>query len=145
MSRRVVPSVCSALVLALCVAGLAPPAEARSFFTARRTFGALFLGGSVVMAKKAVSLRRDANDIYDAYKMASNAQDAERLFSRASDRDTKSQMSIGLSAVLLASGLRLLLASGVDDNIPKIDRRVVLDMTGDVRTQRVQVVVKKRF
>ncbi len=145
MSRRVVPFLCSALALALFVAGLTSPAEARSFFTARRTFGALFLGGSVLMAKKAIDFNRDADDIYKAYKTASNAQDAERLFDRASDRDTKSQMSLGLSAVLLVSGLRLLLASGVDDNIPKIDRRIKVDMTGDVPNQTVRIAVKKCF
>ena len=145
MDRRTVQFTCCLLALALFVAGLAPAAEAGSFLTARKTFGILFLGGSVVMAKKAIDFHRDANRVYDAYKLARTAKEADRLFQRTSDRDTKSQMSIGISLVLLVSGLRLLMFSGVDDNIPKIDRRLKLDVTGDARTQAVRVAVKRKF
>ncbi|MBT5829798.1 MAG: hypothetical protein HOH77_06345, partial [Candidatus Latescibacteria bacterium] len=86
--------ICSCvLALALVTTCFAPNVEAGSVFTTRRTFGVLFLGGSVLMAKKAVDFRRDADDIYDAYKLARNSRDADDLFNRASDRDTKSQMS----------------------------------------------------
>lgn len=95
------------------------------------------------MAKKALDFRKDANDIFDAYKVARTADEAERLFQRTSDRDTKSQMSIGLSLVLLVSGLRLFLASGVDDNIPKIDRRLKFDVQSDIRKQGLKVAFKK--
>ena len=97
------------------------------------------------MAKKAIDFRRDANRIYDAYRQAQTAQEADRLFERSSDQDTKSQMSIGLSVVMLVSGLRLLLSSSVDDNIPKVDRRLTLDLKGDARSQAVRVEIKRRF
>ncbi|MDP6780057.1 MAG: hypothetical protein QGI83_25105 [Candidatus Latescibacteria bacterium] len=145
MNKRTIRAISCILAFALLTGSLSAPAGAESFFTARRTFGALFLGGSVVMAKKAIDFRRDANDLYDAYKAAQNAQDAERLFDRSSDRDTKSQMSIGISLVLLASGLRLLLASGVDDNIPKHDRRLRLKVESDARSKGVRVGVQKKF
>lgn len=136
---------CCLCTVALLLACLAPNAHADSVFTTRRTFGVLFLGGSVLMAKKAVDFKRDADDIYDAYKLARNAQEANDLFDRASDRDTKSQMSIGLSAVLLVSGLRLLMDSGIDDNIPKIDRRIKIDVSSDIYEKRVGVALKKKF
>ena len=145
MSRWTVQFFSCLLAVVFLLTVLAPVAEAKSFFTARRTFGILFLGGSAAMAKKAFDFHRDANDLYDAYKQAANAQDAERLFDRTSDRDTKSQMSAGLSAILLISGLRLLIFSGVDDNIPRIDRRIKVDVTGDVRTQSVGVALKRHF
>ena len=145
MDRRTVQFTCCLLALALLAAGLAPAAEAGSFLTARKTFGILFLGGSAVMTKKAVDFHRDANRVYDAYKLARTAKEADLLFQRSSDRDTKSQMSIGVSVVLLVSGLRLLMFSGVDDNIPKIDRRLKLDVTGDARTQALRVAVKRKF
>jgi hypothetical protein len=127
------------------VISFAPTAEARSVFTARRTFGVLFLGGSALMAKKALDFKRDADDIYESYKLANSAEEAGTLFDKASDRDTKSQMSIGLSAIFLVSGLRLLLDSGIDDNIPKIDRRIKLDVTSDLQKQSVGIALKKRF
>lgn len=133
------------MAAALLVSALAPMAEAGSVFTARRTFGTLFLGGSALMAKKAIDFKRDADKHYDAYKLANNARDAELLFNRASDRDTKSQMSIGLSAIFLVSGLRLLMYSGADDNIPKIDRRIHIDVTSDIQTQSVGVALQKKF
>lgn len=142
---RLYKASCIALVAVFLLGCLAPAAEARSIFTARRTFGVLFLGGSVLMAKRAVDFKRDADDIYNAYKLATNAQEANQLFSRASDRDTKSQMSVGFSAILLISGLRLLVHSGVDDNIPKIDRRIKIDVSSDVRTKSVGIALKKKF
>jgi len=145
MNRRFIKTLCCLLALALFTASLVSPAEAKSFFTARRTFGILFLGGSAYMAKKAIDFRRDANRIYDAYKLASSSNDAETLYQRSSDRDTKSQMSIGLSVVLLVSGIRLLWSSGADDNVPKMDRRLTLDMESDIRTQTLHVNLKRRF
>ena len=136
---------CYVLCLALLSVVFAPQANAGSVFTARRTFGVLFLGGSVIMAKKAVDFKRDADDIYDAYKLARNAQDANNLFDRASDRDTKSQMSIGLSAILLVSGLRLLIHSGIDNNIPKIDRRIKLDVSSDIYEKKIGLALKRQF
>jgi hypothetical protein len=136
---------CVVLATAFFLGCLAPVAEARSFFTARRTLGVLFLGGSAFMAKRAIDFKRDANDNYEAYKAATDAREAERLFNRTSDRDTKSQMSIGFSAILLISGLRLLMHSGVDDKMPKIDRRIKIDLNSDIRKKSVGIVLKKKF
>ncbi len=145
MYRRMYKVCCVVLATAFFLGCLAPVAEARSFFTARRTFGILFLGGSAFMAKRAIDFKRDANDNYEAYKAATNAREAERLFNRTSDRDTKSQMSIGFSTILLISGLRLLMHSGVDDKMPKIDRRIKIDLNSDIRKKSVGIVLKKKF
>ncbi len=145
MYRRMYKVCCVVLATAFFLGCLAPVAEARSFFTARRTFGILFLGGSAYMAKRAIDYKRDANDNYEAYKAATVAREAEQLFNRTSDRDTKSQMSIGFSAILLISGLRLLMHSGVDDKMPKIDRRIKIDLNSDIRKKSVGIVLKKKF
>ena len=145
MYRRMYKVCCVVLATAFFLGCLAPVAEARSFFTARRTFGILFLGGSAYMAKRAIDYKRDANDNYEAYKAATDTREAERLFNRTSDRDTKSQMSIGFSAILLISGLRLLMHSGVDDKMPKIDRRIKIDLNSDIRKKSVGIVLKKKF
>ncbi len=145
MSGNVKPVFCCLLSLALVLAGMIAPVDAEPFFTVRRSFAVAFLGGSLLLAKKAVDFRRDANNLYDRYEAARGAEEAERLFDRTSDRDTKSQLSIGLSIVLLASGLRLLLLSGEDDNIPKFDRGVRLNVSGDKAARNVKVVVEKGF
>ena len=145
MYRRLKKVFSCLLVVALLITTMAPLAEARSFFTARRTFGVIFLGGSVFMAKKAIDFRRDANTIYESYKTATIPQDADQLFDRSTDRDTKSQMAAGISAVLLISGLRLLLFSGVDDNIPRMDRKIDVNLTSDVQKRSLGITLKKKF
>lgn len=145
MHRRMYKVCCVVLATAFFWGCLASVAEARSFFTARRTFGVLFLGGSAYMAKRAIDYKRDANDIYHAYKAAKDAREAEQLFNRTSDRDTKSMMSVGFSAILLISGLRLLIHSGVDDKMSKNDRRIKIDLNSDIRKKSVGIVLKKKF
>lgn len=145
MGKWMYKGCCVVLATAFFIGCLAPVAEARSFFTARRTFGVLFLGGSAFMAKRAIDHKRDANDIYAAYKVETNAREAERLFNRASDRDDKSLMSVGFSAILLISGLRLLMHSGVDEKVPKLDRRIKIDLNSDIRKRSVGIALKKKF
>jgi len=47
--------------------------------------------------------------------------------------------------VLLISGLRLLLFSGVDDNIPRIDRKIDVNLTSDVQKRSLGITLKKKF
>jgi len=144
--------VCASLVGCLTVFSLVGSVQGESFFTVRRTFGVLFLSGSAILAKRAVDFRKDANSTFEQYEIASSARLADELFERTSDRDTKSQMAGGLSVVLLVSGLRLLLASGVDGNIPKMDRglrpdgkQVSVRLKSDVQTGQVGVAISKGF
>ena len=145
MLKRVPQVLCC--LLAVAVGLTAEPVQAKSVFTSRRTFGVLFLGGSAFMAKKAVDFRRDANRSYDDYKLARTSEEAERLFDRTGDYDTKSKMSVGLSVVLLASGLRLILSSGVDEDRAKIrqKRKLNVDLTSDVNKRMVKFAVKRHF
>ena len=145
MHRCMYKMCCVVLATAFFLGCLAPVAEARSFFTARRTFGVLFLGGSAFMAKRAIDYKRDANDIYESYKAAKDSREAEQLFNRTSDQDTKSMMSVGFSAILLISGLRLLIHSGADDKMPKFDQRIKIDLNSDIRKKSVGIVLKKKF
>ena len=149
---RIKKMVCGALAVALLLGSLAAPVDAKSFFTVRRTFGVLFLGTSTILAKRAIDFRKDANSTFDQYELAANAREAEELFQRTSDRDTKSQMSAGLSAVLLVSGLRLLLSSSEDGNIPKMQRGLKtkqgdlsVNLKSDVQTGQVGVSISKGF
>ncbi len=145
MRKRFPQALC--FLVAVAVGVTAEPVQAKSFFTSRRTFGVLFLGGSAFMAKKAVDFRRDANRTYEDYKLARSSDEAERLFDRAGQYDTKSEMSVGLSIVLLASGLRLILASGVDEGSAKIrqKKKLNVDMTSDVNKRMVKFAVKRHF
>ena len=145
MRKRFPQALCC--LVAIAVGLTADPVQAKSFFTSRRTFGVLFLGGSAFMAKKAVDFRRDANRTYDDYKLARTSDEAERLFDRTGEYDTKSKMSVGLSIVLLASGLRMILSSDVDEGSAKIrqKKKLNVDMTGDVNKRMFRVAVKRHF
>jgi hypothetical protein len=61
-------------------------------------------------------------------------------------------MAAGLSVVLGVSGLRLLLSSGVDDNIPEMSRglrpdgkEISIQLKSDVQTGSVGVAISKGF
>ena len=144
--------VCGFLVGCLFLFSTVEPTRAESFFTVRRTFGTLFLGSSAIFGKRALDFRKDANATFELYELASNARQAEELFQKTSDRDTKSQMAAGLSVVLLVSGLRLLLSSGVDDNIPKMSRgllpgskEISIQLKSDIQTANVGVAISRGF
>jgi hypothetical protein len=148
MSDRTSKSISTLLAISLLF--LSTPLEARSFFTARRTFGVLFLGGSAVMAKRAFDFRRDADDVYELYRIAATADEADDLFRKTQDRDTKSQMAGAISVVMLVAGLRLLLSSGVDDNIPKQGRGlrvngVRVDLRSDPLSRQMGMALKRDF
>jgi hypothetical protein len=144
--------VCGFLAGCLFLFSSVGPLQAESYFTVRRTFGTLFLGSSAILGKRALDFRTDANTTFEQYELASNARQAEELFQRTSDRDTKSQMAAGLSVALLVSGLRLLLSSGVDDNIPKMSRglrpdgkEISIQLKSDVQSGSVGVAISKGF
>ena len=140
------------VVLTICFVNLsASSARAEGLFTVSRTFGVIFVSGGAFMAKRALDFRNDAGDIYDRYLLAASADEAEALFKRSSDRDTKSQMAAGLSIVMLVSGLRLLMASGVDDNIPKMDRGLTIrkdltvNLNSNIYNKQLGVALNRQF
>jgi hypothetical protein len=137
------------LALLLLTAGLAPPsAEAKAFFTVRRTFSALFLGGSGYLGFRAWDYRRDANKLYKQYKSAPTSEEATSLFRRTSDRDTKSQISIALSAALLVAGLRLILWGGSEkqgEEPAKVVRKFGFDLAGGPEQKALRVGIKRSF
>lgn len=137
------------LALLLLTAGLTPPfAEAKAFFTVRRTFSALFLGGSGYLGYKAWDYRRDANRLYKEYKSATTPDQASALFRRTSDRDTKSQISVALSAALLVAGLRLILSGGSEkqgEEPAKVVRTFDLELSGGAEQKALRVGIKRNF
>lgn len=137
------------LALLLMTVGMMPPsAEAKAFFTVRRTFSALFLGGSGYLGFKAWDYRRSANDLYKQYKVATTSDQATALFKRTSDRDTKSQISIALSAALLVAGLRLILWGGSEkqgEEPAKIVRKFDFDLTGGPEQKALRLGIKRNF
>ena len=100
------------------------------------------------MAKKAVDFRRDANRSYDDYKLARTSEEAERLFDRTGDYDTKSKNERrAICRFCWPVGLRLILSSGVDEDRAKIrqKRKLNVDLTSDVNKRVVKVAVKRHF
>ena len=84
--------------------------EKKSSFTARRSLGILFIGGSLVLTKQGFSFRDEADELYIKYKKAGSAEEADRLYTRTNNRDVKSQVSWALAAAFALSGSRLLLS-----------------------------------
>jgi hypothetical protein len=137
------------LALLLLLASLIPPsAEAKTFFTVRRMFSVLFLGGSGYLALKAWDYRRDANGLYDQYKKATTSEQATTLFKRTSDRDTKSQISIALSAALLVAGLRLILSGESEkqgEEPAKLVHKFNFDLRGRPEQKALRVEIRRNF
>ena len=137
------------LALLFLGAGVVPTAlEAKTTFTARRTFTTLFLGGSGYLAIRAWDYRREANKLYDRYRSATTANEATDLFKRTSDRDTKSQISVVISTALLVAGVRLLLMDGSEkegEESLKFTDTLGLDISGFNQQKGLGIKIRKNF
>ena len=105
------------IVVAALLAGLlawgpavAQAAELNRFFSVRRTLGAGFLGGAVMLTMKGLDYRQQADDLYDRYNASSDADEASRLYQRTTNRDVKSQVTLALAAAFAVGGVRLILS-----------------------------------
>ncbi len=77
--------------------------------TLRRALGLASLGGGVALAVKGFEYRDEADGFYDAYQVAKDPVEMDRLYQRSTNRDVKSQVSWALAGALAISGVRLLL------------------------------------
>ncbi len=103
------------LIAALAMDGMGHPAvgeEIQGFFTARRSLGLMFLGGSAVLLKQGMDFHDEADELYALYEAAETPEDADRLYARTNNRDIKSQVSWALAGAFAVSGVRLILRSG---------------------------------
>ena len=103
------------LVAALAMDGIGHPAvaeEGQGFFTARRSLGLMFLGGSAALLKQGMDFNDEADEFYVLYEAAETPEDADRLYARTNNRDIKSQVSWALAGAFAVSGVRLILRSG---------------------------------
>ena len=110
----------AALSALLCGQLLVRPAAAedgQGIITSRRSLGIVFIGGSLFLTKQGFDFRSEADDLYEKYKKAGTAEEADRLYTRTNNRDVKSQVSWALATAFALSGTRLLLAKGDSSNI----------------------------
>lgn len=148
ISRLVILS----LIAALVVGSLGHPAaaeEGQSFFTARRSLGLVFLGGSAVLLKQGLDFHDEADELYQLYKAADTADDADRLYARTNNRDIKSQVSWALAGALAVSGVRLVLQSGTSssDGHARHDERAepATYLEPHLSTRQLGIVLKRSF
>lgn len=81
-------------------------------FTVRRTLGAAFLAGGVVLALQGFDLKDEADGFYESYESATDLAEIEKFYQRTTNRDVKSQVSWALAAAFGITGLRLALTGG---------------------------------
>ena len=140
------------LVAALAMDGMGHPAvaeESQGFFTARRSLGLMFLGGSAALLKQGMDFHDEADELYALYEAAETPEDADRLYARTNNRDIKSQVSWALAGAFAVSGVRLILRSGT----PSSARYGRLHMRAEpatyvephVSSGRLGVVLKQSF
>lgn len=80
----------------------------KEILTLRRALGLASLGGGVALAVKGFEYRDDADGFYDAYQVAKDPVEIDRLYQRSTNRDVKSQVSWALAGAFAISGVRLL-------------------------------------
>ena len=95
---------------------VSPPAyaeqdETQGWLTSRRAWSMALCSGSVLLLKKSWDFHRQADESYALYRKATTGPEAELLFERADNRDTKSQMSWMAAAAFALAGWQML-ASG---------------------------------
>ena len=143
----------AALSAVLCGQLLVRPAVAedgQGIITSRRSLGIVFVGGSLFLTKQGFDFRSEADDLYEKYKKAGTAEEADRLYTRTNNRDVKSQVSWALAAAFALSGTRLLLAKG--DSSKRMATGVAgpgskpgFSLEPQIEPQRVGFQLKRRF
>lgn len=141
------------LSVVLCGQLLVRPAVAedgQGIITSRRSLGIVFVGGSLFLTKQGFDFRSEADDLYEKYKKAGTADEADRLYTRTNNRDVKSQVSWALAAAFALSGTRLLLAKG--DSSKRMATGVAVpgskpgfSLEPQIEPQRVGFQLKRRF
>ena len=150
-------NVVSLMLLGAFLVGTTGYAEAGSFFTARRAFGLVSLAGSGFFLKEAWDYHEKANNVYDEYKLANAEEEAERLYSKTSRYDRRSEVHLLVGSLLVLNGLRLLFIGGVED-WDEADRQRLegkdlsiqightsVKLEGDVQRQEVRMRIDHRF
>ena len=143
----------AALSALLCGQLLVRPAAAedgQGIITSRRSLGIVFIGGSLFLTKQGFDFRSEADDLYEKYKKAGTAEEADRLYTRTNNRDVKSQVSWALATAFALSGTRLLLAKG--DRSKRMAKGVAapgskpgFSLESQIEPQRVGFHLKRRF
>ena len=143
----------AALSALLCGHLLARPVAAEDSqwaITSQRSLGIVLIGGSLFLTKQGFDFRSEANDLYEKYKKAGTAEEADRLYTRTNNRDVKSQVSWALATAFALSGTRLLLAKG--DRAPHMAQGVEVprskpsfSLEPQIEPRRVGFYLKRRF
>ena len=143
----------AALSALLCGHLLARPVAAEDgqwAITSQRSLGIIFIGGSLFLTKQGFDFRSEANDLYEKYKKASTAEEADRLYTRTNHRDVKSHVSWALATAFALSGTRLLLAKG--DRTPHMAKGVEVprsksgfSLEPQIQPRRFSFQLKRRF
>ena len=124
--------------------------DKQSSFTARRSLGIIFIGGSLVLAKQGFSFRDEADELYVKYKKAVSPEEAYRLYKRTKNRDVKSQVSWALAAAFALSGSRLLLSNDKGGyRIAKVEKMAKIApgflLEPQLEPRRIGLQLKRRF
>ena len=132
--------------------GMGHPAvaeEGQGFFTARRSLGLMFLGGSAALLKQGMDFHDEADELYALYEAAETPEDADRLYARTNNRDIKSQVSWALAGAFAVSGVRLILRSGTPSSArygrPHTRTEPATYVEPHVSSGRLGVVLKQSF
>ena len=142
------------LVAAALVLSAAAPACAKKgdILFSKKLYGFLGIGAGTLFLKEAYSARKDAGDLYDQYKAAGTAQQAQELYDESKRKDTRSMVMLGLGLGTLGYSIHLLLSDKEEDlPPPKVDeglvkvKGVALDVAGDPLGRGVRVRLKKGF
>ncbi len=142
------------LVATALVLSAAAPACAKKgdILFSKKLYGALGIGAGALFLKEAYSARKDAGDLYDQYKAAGTAQQAQELYDESKRKDTRSVVMLGLGLGTLGYSIHLLLSDKeeglpppkVDEGLVKV-KGVALDVAGDPLGRGVRVRLKKGF
>ena len=134
---------------------VSPPAyaeqdETQGWLTSRRAWSMALCSGSVVLLKKSWDFHRQADESYALYRKATTGPEAELLFERADNRDTKSQMSWMAAAAFVLAGWQMLASGdkeGTQASFGKNPQVVGVEIEPELewRARRVGLQFKRRF
>ncbi len=128
-------------------------AKTGDFLMSKKLIGIVGMGASGLLFKAAYDSRKDANNLYDQYKLAGSSQSAQEYYDDSKRKDTRGAVMLGAGALTFFYSLHLILSGDKDDlpPPPKMDKGLVgvkgvaVNVEGDPLRRGMTLRLRKGF
>lgn len=151
---RMLVRVVAGLLVCVLVGGMTAPAAhalGKDFLVSKKFHGALVLGLGGILLKESLDSKNQANDAYDAYKLAGSSSLAREFYDESKRHDTRAAVYgvLGIGAIVYS--VHLFMKDSDELPQPKMQKGIVnvkgvsLDLDGNLMQGKMGVQLRKGF